>query len=197
MRINDPWRWNLAAACDFELDELKPDRIDRHLNPVEYNIACSFAEFIKHFYTVNDNFLCAKLIDNSMFLRSAPGRRQQERGCIDRNLLGPEFYDGNKERLQRLNMNVLIQNGAVVSYQGLRASSGLNFCQAAYFRLVTAGNFAIKKYSRTENNNGTSESIGTFLNSIKKGSKRFRKIVEKRLGGKKMENMRVVLTFLG
>jgi hypothetical protein len=132
-----------------------------------------------------------------MFLRAAPGRRQQERGCIDRNLLGPEFYDENKERLQRLNMNVLIQNGAVVSYQGLRASSGLNFSQAAYFWLVTAGNFAIKKYSRTENNNGTSESISTFLNSIKKGSKRFRKIVEKRLGGKKMENMRVVLTFFG
>jgi hypothetical protein len=121
-----------------------------------------------------------------MFLRSAPGRRQQERGCIDRNLLGPDFYDENKERLLRLNMNVLIQNGAVVSYQVLRASSGLNFSQAAYFRLVTAGNFAIKKYSRTESNNGNSELIGTFLDSIKKGSKQFKKIVE-RGGGNKLE----------
>jgi hypothetical protein len=51
---------------------------------------------------------------------------------------------------------------------------------------VTAGNFAIKKYSRTENNNGTSKSIGTFLNSIKKGSKQFKKIVE-RGGGNKLE----------
>jgi hypothetical protein len=137
------------------------------------------------------------MVDNDMFLRAAPGRRQQERGCIDRNLLGPDFYDGNKEMLQRINMNVLIQNGAVVSYQDLRASSGLNFSQAAYFRLVTAGNFAIKKYSKAENKNGTSESIPSFLNSIKKGSKRFRKILEKRTGGKKMENMRVVLTFFG
>ncbi len=54
-----------------------------------------------------------------------------------------------------------------------------------------------KKYSRTENNNCTSESIGSFLNNIKKGSKRFRKILEKRIGGKNMENMRVVLTFFG
>jgi hypothetical protein len=136
-------------------------------------------------------------IDNSMFLRSAPGRRQQEPGIIDRNLLGPEFYDENKERLQRLNMNVLIQNGAVVSYQGLRAASGLNFSQAAYFRLVTAGNFALKKYSRIENNNGNSESIGTFLDRIKKGSKRFRNIVEKKSGNKKLENLRVVVTFFG
>ncbi len=71
------------------------------------------------FFTINDNYLSAKLMDNGMFLRSAPGRRQQERGCIDRNLLGPDFYDANKEILQRLNMNVLIQNGAVVSYQSL------------------------------------------------------------------------------
>jgi hypothetical protein len=197
IRINDPWRWNLAAACDFELDGLKPDRIDRNLNPVEYNIACSFEEFRKRFFTVNENYLCARMVDNDMFLRAAPGRRQQERGCIDRNLLGPEFYDGNKEMLQRINMNVLIQNGVVVSYQNLRASSGLNFSQAAYFRLVTAGNFAIKKYSKAENNNGTSESIVSFLNGIKKGSKRFRKILEKRSGGKKMEDMRVVLTFFG
>jgi hypothetical protein len=91
------------------LDELKPDRIDRNLNPVEYNIACSFADFRKIFFTVNENYLCAKMVDNDMFLRSAPGRRQQERGCIDRNLLGPDFYDGNKEMLQRINMNVLIQ----------------------------------------------------------------------------------------
>ncbi len=93
--------------------------------------------FQETFFTVNENYLCAKMVDNDMFLRSAPGRRQQERGCIDRNLLGPDFYDGNKEMLQRINMNVLIQNGAVVSYQGLRASSGLNFSQAVCENIFT------------------------------------------------------------
>jgi hypothetical protein len=65
-------------------------------------------------------------------------------GLVPNSYIHESVSDLYIEILQRLNMNVLIQNGAVVSYQGLRASSGLNFSQAAYFRLVTAGNFAIK-----------------------------------------------------
>jgi hypothetical protein len=124
MQINDPWRWNLAASCNFCLGDLSPAGLNRDLYPIEHDIATSFEKFRQQLLATKENFLYARMIDNSKLLRSAPGRRPQERGCIDRNLLGGRFYDENKKTLQRINMNVLIQNGALVSYNSLRAASG-------------------------------------------------------------------------
>jgi hypothetical protein len=196
-QINDPWRWNLAASCNFRLEDLNPKNIDGSLNPVEYNIAVSYELFKKNFLCMNENFLHARLINNDMFLRAAPERRAPENGLIDRNLLGGRFYDENKERLLRINMGDLVHNGAVVGYRTFLQNTGINFSQVVYLHLVRAGNFALTKYAGKAGSDGTSTTIGSFLDSLKKGSRRFRMTLETSINAKNIESLRVVKTFFG
>jgi hypothetical protein len=126
-KINDSWRWRLASACNFNLDMLRKRMFDAELEPVLYNIAESFEKFQWKFWERNENFLMAPLVDNKFFLRAAPERRALVLGCVDRNLLGPDFYAANKEALLSLRMNCLVRGNRIVTIETLRRQTGLNF----------------------------------------------------------------------
>jgi hypothetical protein len=195
MSINDTWRWKLGRACGFVFSNLRSGSVNRAESPIAANIVQSLVRFQEMFYTTNENFLQAHLVDNRMFLRAPPERRAPVRGVVDRNLLGAAFYDGHKETLLKLRMSCIVRNNVVVDYRTLRADTGLNFTQAAYFNLVTAANFAITKYADKDGSNGTSESIEWFLGTIKKGSKKFRRILDKKRNATDVTDLRIVKTF--
>ncbi len=111
--------------------------------------------------TMNENYCEALLVDNSLFLRAPPERRAPVRGMVDRNLLGHAFYNANKEKLLDLKLSCLVRNGRTVSFNLLRANTGLGFTQATYLNLVTAGNFAVK--------NTATKKIATVLASQSTG----------------------------
>jgi hypothetical protein len=117
------------------------------------------------------------------------------RGCVDRNLLGPDFYARNKESLQSLRMNCLVRGNNIVSFENLRRSTGLNFSNNAYLNLVTAANFAKTKYANKQESNGTCLPLLLFLQRIKKGSKKFRIRLCEEKKGDGIEKMQVVTTF--
>jgi hypothetical protein len=128
----------------------------------------------------NENFVQAHLVDNRMFLRAPPERRAPVRGAVDRNLLGAAFYDRHKETLLTLRLSCIVNNNVVVGFQTLIANTGLNFTQASYFNLVTAANFAITKYANKTGSNGTAQDLEWFISQIKRGSKKFRTILDKK-----------------
>jgi hypothetical protein len=169
--------------------------VNRAESPIAANIVSSLLRFQEKFYTTNENFLQAQLVDNRMFLRAPPERRAPVRGVVDRNLLGAAFYDRHKETLLNLKMNCLVNNNVVVDYRTLVDTTGLNFSQATYFNLVTAANFAIKKYANTDNSNGSSQSLEWFLSQIKKGSKKFRALLDKNCSTVAIKDIRTVKTF--
>jgi hypothetical protein len=62
--------------------------------------------------------------------------------------------------------------------------------------LQTAANFALKKYGRNENSNGTSLTLIAIMDRLKKGSGKYRRMLEKESNEKfEMKNLRVVSTF--
>ncbi len=193
--INDTWRWNLGMACGFVFSNLRSGSVNRAESPIAANIVQSLVRFQEKYYTVNENFLQAHLVDNRMFLRAPPERRAPVRGVVDRNLLGAAFYDRHKETLLNLKLNCLVNNNVVVDYCTLIDSTGLNFSQATYFNLVTAANFALKKYANIDGSNGSSESLEWFLSQIKKGSKKFRSILDKNSNTVEIVELRIVKTF--
>jgi hypothetical protein len=195
INLNDTWRWNLGLACNFRFSNIRPEMVNKDDTPIAANIVQSFARFQDKFWKINENFLQAPLVDNRMFLRAPPERRAPVRGLVDRNLLGPAFYDRHKETLLNLKMSCLIVNNVVVDFPTLNANSGLTFTQAAYFNLVTAGNFAITKYANKINSNGTAQSVDWFLTQVKKGSKKFRKILDTNVANIDVADLRVVNTF--
>ncbi len=159
--------------------------------PIECNILDSFKKFRNKYFCMNENFLQAKIVNNPLFLRENPGRAANPAGCMDRSFFGPDFY----KRLQDLKMDSLIVDGSVVPYQRLVDSTNIPFTQAVYLGLITAGNYAVEKYAGKNNSNGTNMPMKDFVCRSKKGSKRFRRVLEKNNQAVTIENLRVVQTF--
>jgi hypothetical protein len=144
---------------------------------------------------MNENFLTAYLVNNPMFSRGGNGGRNPEIGILDRNFFGHDFYDTHKERLLNLKMSNLIRDGRVVQFDTLLDMTNIPFSQVIYLRLVTAGNFAIQKYANKNGSNGESTTIESFIHRVKKGSKKFRKVLEADGNGYSIADLRVVKTF--
>jgi hypothetical protein len=203
--LNDPWRWRLAESCNFWFENLHEGKLDPVLYPIEHNILTSFIKFRAAYYTMNENFLQANIVDNPLFSRGNPGRVNrgrgnpgrlvEEPGLVDRIFLGQQFYADHEERLLGLKMKSLIVDGRVSPYPDLLITTGIPFTQATYFRLITVGNFAVQKYADKENSNGTSIELKMFMCGIKKGSKKFRKVLGHGIRTTKVEDLRVVQTF--
>jgi hypothetical protein len=95
-------------------------------------------------------------------------------------------------------MNCLIAGNRIVTLERLRQVTGLRFSDNVYMYLRTAGRFAIKKYSGNTDSNGTSLTLSAYMERIKKGSGRYRKMIEKGRGDEvEVSNLRVVRTFFG
>ncbi len=92
----------------------------------------------------------APLVDKKFFLRAAPERRAPVHGCVDKNLLGCDFY------VNVPTYELFIKSRGVVSLEVLRRVTGSTFSDNVYFNLVTAANFARTKYSGKQNSNATS-----------------------------------------
>jgi hypothetical protein len=194
-KINDTWRWTLGSCCNFVFSDLRRGSINRRDNPILADIVESFVKFQEQFWLLNENYLQAPLVDNRMFLRAPPERRAPVRGIIDRNLLGPDFYNAHKETLLTLKLSCIVNDNVVVSFNALRTGTGLDFTQATYFNLVTAANFAITKYSNKIGSNGTTQTVEWFIAQLKRGSKKFRRTLDGNINVKKIEELRVVGTF--
>lgn len=129
-------------------------------------------------------------------MRAAPTRGVPVLGCVDKNFLGPAFYERNKKDLLSLKMNCLIRGGRIVDFATLRGATGLEFSQATYMHLRVAANFAILKYSGKNGSNGTCLPASWWTQQFAKGSGKFRKILDRDLTARHdITNMRVVTTF--
>jgi hypothetical protein len=198
VNVNDAWRWTLVKSCNFNLDMLRVENVDKTMHPIAYNIVSSISEFQKCYWQKNENFLTAPLVNNAFFFRAAPERRAPVRGCVDKNLLGEPLYTRHKETLLSLRMNTLVAGNRVVSLERLRQITGINFSENVYMYLSTAGRFAIKKYSGKNDSDGSSLTMSAFMSRIKKGSNRYRKIIERFIYLKpEVTKLRVVKTFFG
>jgi hypothetical protein len=192
--INDSWRWRIADGFNFNFENPQGYNPDPDRYPIEHNIIVSFTKFRSKFYECNENFLHAKVVNNPMFFRGIPGRLQ-EPGIVDPAFFGLQFFERHKERLLEMKMNNLFVDGTMKNFQELVRTTGVPFTQVIYLRLIPVCNYALVKYANKENSNGTSVDIRGYICKIKKGSKRFRRVLSQKTNEPKIENMRVVQTF--
>ncbi len=192
--INDSWRWRVADGCNFDFADPLTYNPDPDLYPIEYNIMSSFAKFRNKYFCYNENFLQARIVNNPMFLRGIPGRAQDP-GIVDPTFFGQQFFERHKERLLSMKMNLLIVNGVIVNYQELIQTTGIPFTHAIYFRLISVSNYAVLKYANKVSSNGTSLEMCGYILKVKKGSKRFRRVLSQKNQEPQIENLRVVQTF--
>jgi len=194
--INDPWRWNMALSCNFNLDLVRMGDVDEFLHPAAHCIIKSVCTLQKKFWMKHENFLMAPITDNDFFLRAKPERRARNAGILDRNFYGAAFYDQHKEALRSLRLNSFVRNGMVIEYNMLVRTTGIEFTAAHYLNLQTACHFAVQKYSGKNGSNGTALPLNWLFQKIKKGSRLFRVNIEWVPGLENvLSDLRVVKTF--
>jgi hypothetical protein len=194
--INDPWRWNLARSCNFNLDMVRMGDVNEFLHPAANCIIKSVCNLQKKFWKKHENFLMAPITDNDFFFRAKPERRARNAGILDRNFFGAAFYDQNKEALRALRLNNFLQNGVLIEYNMLVRTTGIDFTAAHYLNLQTACHFAVQKYSGKNGSNGSTLPLTWLFQRVKKGSRLFRLTIEWNPDqGNMLGELRVVKTF--
>jgi len=93
-------------------------------------------------------------------------------------------------------MSCLVRGNRIIDHPTLCRTTGIDFTPASYLLLVTAGKFAIQKYASKNESNGTSLPLTWMMQRIKKGSRKFRLLIESvNMPVNSLTKLRVVNTF--
>ncbi len=119
---------------------------------------------------MDNNFTKAYFVDNPAFRRSAIDNRP-----IDKFFFGPVFYNNNKDILRSLTFEQCFPGGTYRSIEGF-AEVGLAIPIVLWMKLSLTLNYN-KRQLTSDTASPASRTVENLLDSIKKGSVKFRKIM--------------------
>jgi hypothetical protein len=184
----DNWRFDLKAKCYGNPLIANEKTFLPAENPILFNICKSFGTFAQEFYRVEDNYKKAFIFKNPLF----------RRGRNDDGLLCERFFGKNYGELckiAKLKFEDFFTRRGTKTLDELNREYDLNFSLVTYMRIHEALQFAALKLENDEAS--TVQSLGFFLKSFDRGSKPFRKILQKNEVKKwKIANLNMVNTFL-
>jgi len=171
----DNWRFDLTeSAPDSNLLILRLSDINLQCNPILHNIANCFEKFYEKFTTRNENYKAAFVYKNRAFARN-----DHDVSTLDDNFFGADFMARHFSKIRNLKLCDFFRNGRMVPMDDL-AENGLPVTPAMWLKLQSVGLCAQKKYKKRDVDLQKTENLNTFLNGIKRGSKKIRKILETR-----------------
>jgi exonuclease III len=167
----DNWRYNMKILCNGNCLTLTTEKVDKHLNPILHNIAVSFKKFQSEFYSLNDNYKQAFILDNPLIKRSR----------FDNLGLNKQFFQQQPTLdftvLASLKFRDIYDNNGMKTLWELNRDFNLNLNLLTYMRLGAACTNYNNLMLRNRTNSGTSVSLHSFFMGFKKGSKQLRKIL--------------------
>jgi hypothetical protein len=165
----DNWRFDLRRfSPSGRVHDIRTCDINQASNPILYNIVSSFSVFIGELTKQNNNYLEANIVDNPAFKRGPLDSR-----ILDCNFFSRISYYDNLHTLRSLTYSDCYLNGSFKS-QADFLEMGLNFTQSVWMRLRSALSYAKVKLHEQNPVMIIPMSVQRFLDSFKKGSKKFR-----------------------
>jgi len=169
--VSDNWRQDLYRLARGNVLTLSTADINVRTNPIIYGIAASWEKFLKKFYTEEMNYKKMYILNSPVLPVDRRGEKpniglfRQENRIPDRVVANIRFSD------------VIRNDNTVVPLQELNGTIGFELSPAVYMKLM----LMCTGYARTQRGRaeGKCETIDRFFLSIKKGSKKFRQLLEK------------------
>jgi hypothetical protein len=167
----DNWRYDLKTlAPNNNIAQIRGCDVDRRVNPILYNIVSSFDKLVCSLTTIDNNYIKAHFVDNPAFKRSAIDNRP-----LDKNFFGNLFYNNNKNILRSLTFEQCFPEGTYRTLEGFM-DIGLRITIALWMKLSLALNYN-KRLLSSEPSSNVVRSVEHLLDSVKKGSAKFRRIL--------------------
>jgi hypothetical protein len=169
---SDNWREDIYNLTFGNPLILHPTIVNPRTNPIIYNIAVSFTEFKKIYFSLNDNYKKSPLFLNPLITGNRNDRRPLD-SAFFRQI--PQL---DPESVARIKFNDVYRNGPVainVINNNPELNLRLNFL--TFLRLTgTCGAF-VTGLKNSRQNTGTSIDLTDYFKSFKRGSAGIRKIL--------------------
>jgi hypothetical protein len=174
---------------------LSPLLVDKKIHPIIYNIAVSFDKFWKKFTTLNDNYKKSHILCNPSIIQ-----RRRDQALMDLRYFGQNPAIDRK-KLAQICFNDVYREGPVQIEQLNNIVRGnmtvlLNFNLNTYLRLIGTCSNYVHSLKANRCTDSTCLSVGDFLNTFKKGSKKIRNVLLKSGTAKKLEELQVVKKYV-
>jgi hypothetical protein len=168
----DNWRYDLKmCAPDGNLMLLRTMDVNRNEHPILYNLASAFCNFSTALSKKDSNFKTGQIFLNPHFIRSGT-----DNGLIDIPFFTREIYDDCKSAIRNLTFEDCFMNGIFRTKLQFR-DIGLRLNDTVWIRLRGAITHAKASFGSVPREN-ESTSVAAFVRGFKKGSKKFREIIE-------------------
>jgi hypothetical protein len=141
-------------------------------NPILHNIVSAYTHFVGEYTKFSNNYKIIPLVDNPAFKRGP-----MENRLLDCTFFGNAYYKSNSPRLRALTVgDCFIEDNfrSVVEF----AQLDLHFTQATWMRLRSSILYTKNKLHEPSPVYSRPLSLSSYLDSFKKGSKKFRKILD-------------------
>jgi hypothetical protein len=166
----DNWRYNLVSIShDNNLSLLRATDIDADRHPILKNITSEFDNFRASFSAHNGNYKIAYIYENDAFRSGGV--------TINKQFFGHQFFRTHETRIRALRYCDCYNNDRNFKSVNVFSDSGLPMSIAVWMRLRAAMSLARTKHFKADSQKEKkSLSIESFLDTVQKGSKKFRKI---------------------
>ena len=165
----DNWRFDLrVSAPDNNILAIRPGDLDPDTNPILHNFAESYSIFYGEFSKINGNYKEAYIFSNPAFTRG-PDTVQ----TLDQNFFGNNMHN-----------NICTSKfcdcfvGNRLKTVGEFLADGIPLTGANWMRLQAALLSARNRLRKNDDTDNLCETVENFVSKIKKGSKKFRLVLE-------------------
>jgi hypothetical protein len=190
----DTWRLNLKLLSPgFNISDIRIFDLSKLENPILFNIVEAFEVFRGCYNRIGNNYVKSKIFCNPCFVRS-----KNDSGLLDKFFFGISFFNRYKNAIRSLTFEDCFIDNEFRTIADF-GTIGLPVTQIVWVRLRNALLLAKSKYKKVEDTEvipSPPKSVEEFLGTVKKGSKKFRTVIDKSVYSTvDVSDLTAVLTF--
>ena len=167
------WKTVLKNAGFGNVYNIRKHRLNKKTNPILFHIAECYEKFLYKFGTMNENYKKMFLFENPIFTFEGGQKR-----LLTSEFFPAELFNENKVLITNLTCeHFLGPNGNFITQHDFRINTGLLLSREKFLSLKRLVNGSRIKYSKHVQAEKKSMSVREFVEKIKKGSRKIRKII--------------------
>ena len=168
------WKIDLKNGSLGTIYNLRKENYNKKLNPILYHIVSAYEKFLFKFSAQNENFKKMFIFNNPLFCMEGNNRRQ-----FDMNFFTPEIFAEHRNQISCLTFDSITgDNGSILNRNDFLLRTGIILSDSSYNKLRIMIEQCRAKYTKENPINKKGTSVQEFVAKIKKGSKRYRAVIE-------------------
>ena len=171
---NEFWKQELHRFSYGNIFNLRVKNFDKKMNPILCHIVSSYEMFMHKFTVYHENFLKSWILENPCFTFDV-GRKLY----LKETFFSQDEWVTHSNALKSLTIEqFLLPNKTILSRGEFLENTGINLSELKYNKLKCLVRTAILNFSKTTIMHKKCDTIQNFCMRIKRGCKKFRKILE-------------------